>query len=118
MRAVRKELLLLRSEVERAEFVRSRVELRTSLERFGWLKLFLPHFPKGSGKRNGTTLTDWINHPLIGSLVSLLLAKPLRSTIAAGARPLLKWGTIGATAWTGYRLLARWVRRQRSAPEA
>jgi hypothetical protein len=115
LRAVRKELLLLRSEVERAEFTRSRVELRTSLERFGWLKLFLPRFSKVSGKRSGTTLTDWINHPLVGSLVSLLVAKPLRSKIVAGTKPLMKWGTIGATAWAGYRVLARWIRRQRSA---
>jgi hypothetical protein len=118
MRAVRKELLLLRAEVERADFVRARVELRTSLERFGWLKLFLPRFSSVRTKGSGKSVSDWLNHPLVGSLASLLLAKPLRSTLAAGAKPLLKWGTLGAVAWAGFRLLARTIRREHGGSEA
>jgi Protein of unknown function (DUF3318) len=122
MRAVRKELLLLRAEVERAEFVQARAEVRRSLGHFGWLKLFLPRFarakPKGSGKGVNATLSDWVaNHPLASSLFSLVLAKPLRSTLVAGAKPFVKWGVLGAAAWAGYRLLAQTVRRGRDESE-
>jgi hypothetical protein len=122
MRSVRKELLLLRADVERAEFVQARAEVRRSIESFGWLKLLLPRFvrakAKGSGKGVNATLSDWVsNHPLTSSLVSLVLAKPLRSTLAAGTKPLLKWGALGAAAWAGYRLLAQTIRRARAESE-
>jgi Protein of unknown function (DUF3318) len=123
MRAVRKELLLLRSEVERAEFLRARFEMRAKFERFGWLKVLLPRMPslraKGPGKGVHATLSEWMNHPIAASLASLLLAKPIRSKLAAGAKPLLKWGTVGAVAaWAGYSLLARMARRSRAESEA
>ena len=121
MRMVRKELLLLRAEVERAEFVRARADLHRSLERFGWLKLLLPRFSRSKAKESGkginAMISEWVSHPLVGSLVSLLLAKPIRSTLAAGTKPLLKWGTLGAAAWTAYRLLARRARRKRDESE-
>ncbi|MEA3118608.1 MAG: hypothetical protein QOI13_1878 [Paraburkholderia sp.] len=125
MRSVRKELLLLRADVERAEFTRARADVRRSIRSFGWLKLLLPGFvrakAKSSGKGVNATLSDWIsNHRLASSLVSLVLAKPLRSTLVTGAKPLVKWGMLGAAAWAGYRLLAQTIRRARakSAPEA
>lgn len=118
LRAVRKELLLLRAEVERSEFVQARAELHHSLASFGWLKLFVPGFSggrrKAPGKGINATLTDWISgHPLASSLASVVLAKPLRATLAAGAKPLLKWGSLGVAAWAGYRLLAQMIRHER-----
>ena len=118
MRTVRKELLLLRSEVERAEFLRARLELRARFERFGWLKVLLPRRSSLRGKSSGKgihgMLSDWMNHPIAASLASVLLAKPIRSKLAAGAKPLLKWGAVGAVAtWAGYSLLARMTRRSR-----
>jgi hypothetical protein len=117
MRAIRKELLLLRAEVERAEFTRARADLNHSMHRFGWLKLLLPRFAgskvRDSGKGIQATISDWANNPLVGSLISLLLAKPLRSTLKAGSKPLLKWGALGMAAWTGVRLLARAAGRKR-----
>jgi hypothetical protein len=125
MRTVRKELLLLRAEVERAEFVRARLELRASLHRFGWLKLLLPAMPGRKTRHSGTaaskglgaTLADWINHPLVGTLASTFLAKPLRGRLAAGTKPLLKWGALSAVAWTGFSALARMARRRHGEAE-
>ncbi len=122
LRTVHKELLLLRSEVERSEFVRARAELHAKLDRFGWLKLLLPRFSgtkaKAPGKGINATLTNLMSHPLIGTLVSMLVAKPLRSTLSAGAKPVLKWGALGAAAWTGYRLFSRTIRQKADKAEA
>lgn len=122
LRAVRKEMLLLRAEVERSEFVHARVELRHGLARFGWLKLIVPGFfggrPKTPGKGANASLTDWLSgHPLVSSLVSIVLAKPIRATLAAGTKPLLKWGSLGAAAWAGYRLLTQMIRHEREPSE-
>lgn len=115
MRAVRKELLLLRAEVERAEFVQARAELHRKFSNLGWLKLLVPGFgsvrPKGSGRGVNATIMDWVlNHPLASSIASLALGKPLRATVAAGAKPLLKWGAVGAAAWAGVRLWSQLAR--------
>lgn len=118
MRAVRKELLILRAEVERTEFAQARHELRHSLASFGWLKLLVPGFaaPRSrGGKGLNASITDWVaNHPLASSLASLVLARPLRATLSAGAKPLFKWGSLGAAAWTGYRLVAQILRQRKS----
>lgn len=116
LRTVRKELLLLRAEVERSEFVHARMELHHSLSNFGWLKLFVPRFSgsrsRAGGKGINASLTDWFSgHPLVSSLTSLILAKPLRATLAAGTKPLFKWGSLGAAAWVGYRFLAQVIHR-------
>ena len=117
LRTVRKELLLLRAEVERSEFVHARIELHHSLSSFGWLKLFVPRFSAGRSKAGGkginASLTDrFFGHPLVSSLASLILVKPLRATLAAGTKPLVKWGSLGALGWAGYRFLAHMIHRQ------
>jgi hypothetical protein len=112
MRAVRKEVLLLRADVERAEFMKARVELQHEFKSFGWLKMLVPGLRgkrrKGGGRNLNEILSDWIGlHPLASSLVSMFLARILRRvrpSVAAGAKPLLKWGGLGLVAWTGYRL--------------
>ena len=123
LRTVRKELLMLRAEVERSEFVHARIELHHSLSSFGWLKLFVPRFSSGrsrtGGKSINASLTDWFSgHPLLSSLASLILAKPLRATLAAGTKPLLKWGSLGAVGWAGYRFLANLIHRAHERPTA
>lgn len=118
LRTVRKELLLLRAEVERTEFVQARVDLRQSMSRFGWLKLLMPKFfrarSKSAGKNVNASLTDWFTgHPLLSSLASAVLAKPLRATLAAGTKPLAKWGAVGVAGWAGYQALAHYLHRRR-----
>ncbi len=118
MRAVRKELLLLRAEVERAEFVQARAEFHRKFANLGWLKLLVPGFggprPKGGGRGANASIMYWVlNHPLASSVASLVLGKPIRATVAAGAKPLLKWGALGATAWAGVRLWSHLARARK-----
>jgi hypothetical protein len=123
LRALRKELLIVRAEVERVELAESYADLRQTITHFSWLKFLVPTIAKSRGGAFGSTLGPMLGrlmkqYPLVGSLVSLVLAKPLREGVASAAKPLLKWAGIGLTAWEAYR---RWVRvRQqvRQQPDA
>lgn len=107
-RALRKQLLLLRSDVERAECIEAAVELRDSMTSLRWLKLLLTG---ASGRGvfkwlehfNGDLSSLVSHHPLVSSLASLALAKPLRTLLFKTAKPLLKWGAVGLVAWKAYR---------------
>jgi hypothetical protein len=107
LRALRKELLLVRADVERMELLQSTAELRQAVTRFSWLKYLVPGIAsmrwgrKGSGAGIGSLIKEY---PLLSSLISLLLAKPLRSTVAAGAKPALKWGSLALAAWEAWRI--------------
>lgn len=108
LRALRKELLLVRADVERMELAQATVDLRQAVTHFSWLKFLVPGFAgmrwgkaKGAGAGIRALLKEY---PLISSIASLLLAKPLRATVAAGAKPLLKWGSLGLAAWEAYRI--------------
>ncbi|MFP3608043.1 DUF3318 domain-containing protein, partial [Paraburkholderia sp. SIMBA_053] len=43
-------------------------------------------------------------YPLISSIASLVLAKPIRATVFATAKPVLKWGSVGLAAWEAFRI--------------
>ncbi|MFM0060494.1 DUF3318 domain-containing protein [Paraburkholderia phytofirmans] len=112
LRALRKELLLVRADVERMELAQATIELRQAVTHFSWLKFILPGF---GGMRVGKgSNTSFLNagsigallkqYPLISSIASIVLAKPLRTTVAAGAKPVLKWGSLGLAAWEAYRI--------------
>ncbi|HZZ06747.1 DUF3318 domain-containing protein [Paraburkholderia sp.] len=112
LRALRKELLLVRADVERMELAQATIELRQAVTHFSWLKFILPGF---GGMRMGTgSKAHFLNagsigallkqYPLISSIASLVLAKPLRATIAAGAKPTLKWGGLALAGWEAYRI--------------
>lgn len=108
-RALRKELLILRSEVERLELAEAAAEVRHAVTRFSWLKVFIPglssHKFSQSAKNLNANLGQLVNqYPMISSLASLVLAKPLRSLLRASAGPVLKWGSVGFAAWEVYRI--------------
>ncbi|KVE24348.1 hypothetical protein WS67_02060 [Burkholderia singularis] len=108
-RALRKELLLLRSGAERAEFAHAGAELRQSVTQFKWLKLIVPGLSAnvfGKSARNvNTVLGALVNqYPLLSSLASILLAKPARTLLRVSARPALKWGAVGFAMWNVYRI--------------
>ncbi|WP_175683931.1 DUF3318 domain-containing protein [Burkholderia cenocepacia] len=108
-RALRKELLILRSEVERLEFAEAAAEMRHAVTRFSWLKVFIPGLSTGrfgqSARNLNASLGQLVNqYPMLSSLASLVLAKPVRSLLRASAGPALKWGTLGFAAWEVYRI--------------
>jgi hypothetical protein len=114
LRALRKELLLVRASVERAEMAESLIDLRSAVTTFSWLRFVVPGFGRGStaggvGSSIGGLLKEY---PLLSSLISLIVAKPLRTSIATVARPAIKWGGLAFTAWEAYRVWQQ-VRRQR-----
>ena len=123
LRALRKELLLVRADVERMELAQATIELRQAVTHFSWLKFILPGF---GGMRVGKgSKASFINagsigallkqYPLISSIVSILLAKPLRTTVVAGAKPVLKWGSLGLAGWEAYRIWQQ-MKRDSAAP--
>ncbi|WP_322032339.1 DUF3318 domain-containing protein [Paraburkholderia sp. J76] len=116
LRALRKELLLVRASVERAEMAEALIDIRTTVTNFSWLRFVVPGFGRiGSGGGVASGLGSLLKeYPLISSLVSLILAKPLRTTIVSAARPVIKWGGLAFTAWEAYRVWQQ-VRRQRGA---
>ncbi|MGF6379460.1 DUF3318 domain-containing protein [Paraburkholderia sp. CNPSo 3155] len=112
LRALRKELLLVRADVERVELAQAAFELRQAVTHFSWLKFVIPGFGgvrvgKGSKARvlNAGTIGALLKqYPFISSVVSLLLAKPLRATVVRSARPALKWGSLALGAWEAFRI--------------
>ncbi|WNC89245.1 DUF3318 domain-containing protein [Paraburkholderia sp. FT54] len=112
LRALRKELLLVRADVERMELAQATIELRQAVTHFSWLKFVLPGFggmrvgkgSKASFINAGTIGALLKQYPLISSIASIVLAKPLRATVAAGAKPVLKWGSLALVGWEAYRI--------------
>lgn len=112
LRALRKELLLVRADVERVELAQATLELRQAVTHFSWLKFIIPGFgglrvgkgPKASVLNAGTIGALLKQYPFISSIASLLIAKPLRATVVAGAKPALKWGSIALGAWEAFRI--------------
>lgn len=112
LRALRKELLLVRADVERLELAQATIELRQAVTHFSWLKFIVPGFGGlrvGSGSKaaflNAGSIGALLKqYPLISSIASLILAKPLRATLAASAKPALKWGGLALAAWEAYRI--------------
>ena len=116
LRALRKELLIVRSDVERAEILESYLHMRDTVTHFRWLKALVPGFGRSrsgaaAGSLGSTLGVLLKQYPLLGSLVSLVLTKPLRHGVAASAKPLLKWGGLGFAGWEAFRVWAR-VRQQ------
>lgn len=97
--ALRKELLITRSALERATLVQARSELRAKCKRFGWLKWFIPR-QTIVGKVSGLVH----NYPILSTISSLLLV-PTQAALLRKARPFIKWSLLGFTAWQSARLL-------------
>jgi hypothetical protein len=117
MRALRKELLIARADVERMELAQATADLRHSVTRFAFLKFLMPG---GSTRRwgrrsasggilsaliSGGNLSAMIRqYPIVGSILSLLVTKPVRRTLMRSAKPVLKWGGLGLLVWEGVRV--------------
>jgi hypothetical protein len=129
MRALRKELLIARADVERMELAQAGADLRYKVKHFSVLNLIMPGRGKrgrtsgiggfmnrmiGGGGGGGGGIGRFFNasnlslllkqYPVVGSLASLVLAKPVRTRLLASAKPLLKWGGLGLVGWEAYRV--------------
>jgi hypothetical protein len=116
LRALRKELLIVRAGVERAEIATAIVELRQRVTRFSWLGFLVPGFGRSRGQGLGAGLGNLLKqYPLLSSLISLVLAKPLRGRVFSAARPFIKWGGLAFAAWEVWRAWQQ-ARRQDDRP--
>ncbi|WP_109482385.1 DUF3318 domain-containing protein [Paraburkholderia sp. C35] len=110
LRALRKELLIVRADVERMELAQATLELRSAVTHFSWLKFIVPGFAgsmpwaRKRGVAAGGIGALLKEYPLISSIASLVLAKPIRNTVFATAKPVFKWGSVGLAAWEAYRI--------------
>jgi hypothetical protein len=112
LRALRKELLIVRAGVERAEMATAIVELRQTVTRFSWLGFLVPGFGRSRNPGVGAGIGNLLKqYPLLSSLISLVLAKPLRGRVFSAARPIIKWGGLAFAAWEVWRAWQQ-VRRQ------
>ncbi|MEX3592379.1 MAG: DUF3318 domain-containing protein [Burkholderia sp.] len=108
-RALCKELLILRSDVERFELAQAGGELREALTRFCWLKLLMPGFLGGSLGKSAKGLNASLGslvsqYPRVSSLASVVLAKPVRLLVTRGAGTAIKWSAIVFTVWEAYQI--------------
>lgn len=104
LRALRKELLIVRAGVERAEMATAIVELRETVTRFSWLSFLVPGAGRPHGRGLGAGLGNLLSqYPLLSSLISLIVAKPLGGRVFSAVRPIVKWGGLAFTAWEAWR---------------
>lgn len=128
--AIRKELVLTRIAVERAELIQASHSTRERLRNFRWLRYVMPGGLSGltglsglaglgkSGLKLGGLLE---RYPLVSSAASLALTGLSRTPVGRIVRPALKWGSLGVLAWQGVKLwqqAASEGRAQRAAQAA
>ncbi|CAH2790356.1 MAG: FIG00453113: hypothetical protein [uncultured Caballeronia sp.] len=111
MRALRKELLIARADVERMELAQASADLRYKVSHFSVLNLLMPRRRKRGRAAEGSGFLSRLSglsglfdggsglalllkqYPVVSSLASLVLAKPI-----------LKWGGLGLLGWEAYRV--------------
>lgn len=122
MRALRKELLIARADVERMELAHASADLRYKFSHFSVLNLLMPGRRKRGRGAGGSGFMSRLGglsglfsggsglglllkqYPVVSSLASLMLTKPVRSRLLASAKPILKWGGLGLVGWEAYRV--------------
>lgn len=100
LRALRKELLIIRADVARMELMQSIFKLKQAVTYLNLLRHFLSSFGQFCWIRKGTAIAALFKtYPLVSSLVSLLLAKLLKISITKSVKPALKWGSFAFAIW-------------------
>ena len=101
--AIRKEILLLRCELERLELREATVELRGRFAHFGWLRMLMPRMGGRGGVGGlGILLKDY---PFMSSVISLAITHGPKLGALKRLRPLLKLVAVG---FGGYELVKLW----------
>jgi len=117
LRALRKELLIVRAGVERAEMTEAIAELRHTATRLKWLRFIATGFGRSHGHGSGVLGIALKQYPLIASVVSAIMAKPVRKGLLRSIGPGLKWGSLALAGWEGWRVWQR-VRRKNATAAA
>ncbi|APD13602.1 DUF3318 domain-containing protein [Pandoraea pulmonicola] len=108
--AIRKELVLTRIAVERAELIQASRVTRERLRNFRWIRYLLPGgLSKLSGigglANSGLKLGGLLErYPLVSSVASLALTGLSHTPVGRVLRRSLKWGGLGVLAWQGIKL--------------
>lgn len=108
--AIRKELVLTRIAIERAELIQASHVTRERLRNFRWVRYLLPGgFAKFSGlgglANSGLKLGGLLErYPLVSSVASLALTGMSHTPVGRVVRRALKWGGLGVLAWQGIKL--------------
>ncbi|VVE32003.1 DUF3318 domain-containing protein [Pandoraea terrigena] len=108
--AIRKELVLTRIAVERAELIQASRVTRERLRNFRWMRYLLPGgFAKFAGlgglASSGLKLGGLLErYPLVSSVASLALTGLSHTPVGRVVRRGLKWGGLGVLAWQGIKL--------------
>ncbi|CBW75546.1 unnamed protein product [Mycetohabitans rhizoxinica HKI 454] len=118
VRAIRKELLLARADLDRLDIAQAGQELRQGVTKFSWLGRLMPGISRFRSLRRLPAIGALLGqHPVLGSIASAAFSGPVRRMVMRNAKPLLKWTVVGTIAWRGYKLWKA-VRPQRSMPAA
>lgn len=108
--AIRKELVLTRIAVERAELIQASHVTRERLRNFRWVRYLLPGgLAKFSGigglASSGLKLGGLLErYPLVSSVASLALTGLSHTPVGRVVRRSIKWGGLGVLAWQGIKL--------------
>ncbi|WP_322880603.1 DUF3318 domain-containing protein [Pandoraea sputorum] len=111
--AIRKEIVLTRIAVERAELIQASHVTRERLRNFRWVRYLLPGgLARFSGlgglgglANSGLKLGGLLErYPLVSSVASIVLTGLSHTPIGRIARRGLKWGSLGVLAWQGIKL--------------
>jgi hypothetical protein len=118
VRAIRKELLLARADLDRLDIAGAGHELRQGAAKLSWIRWLMPGISRFRSLHRLPVIGALLNqHPVLGSIASAAFAGPVRRVVIRNAKPLLKWTVLGAAAWQGYKLWKA-VRPQRHTTAA
>lgn len=103
LRLLRKEMLMLRAAVERAEVAEAGAELRHRFSHFGWLKWLAPSWAIGKTELGGLG-TLMKKYPIASSLASFAMSSGIRRTAAFVAKPAAKLGVVAFAGWSVWKV--------------
>jgi len=103
LRLLRKEILLLRAAIERAEVTQAGAELRHKLTHFGWLKWLAPSWAVGQSELSGLGAI-MKKYPMLSSLASLAMSSSIRRTATHLTKPVAKLGIVAFAGWSAWKV--------------
>ena len=115
LRVLRKEILMLRTAVERAEVAQAGAELRQKFSHFGWLKWLAPTWTTIGKSELGSLGAIMKKYPMLSSLASIAMSGSIRRTATQLVKPAAKLGVVAFAGWSVWKV---WQSMQDDTPEA